>query len=387
MTIFSIAYKDLKAKPLTAFLNLLLIAFGIAILTVLLLGSTQISDKLEQNSRDIDLVVGAKGSPLQLILSSIFYIDFPTGNIPLKDAEQLAQNPLVKRAVPLALGDNYNGYRIAGTDTSFINLYQLSLQKGRFWQKDFEVAVGQNVAAAAHLQVGSHFFGAHGLTGSSDIHKSHAYIVVGILKPQHNVTDNLVLTGLASIWRMHEKEEPKAEASENGKPEPFENGEREITSLLIQYRSPMSVILILFQIRSAYAQQTADDHNRLITPLWEMIAFSNYRHTYDSKQNWVPIFKPELKAFDHKLVLLPGYIIAVKAGMMHDLFMLSVLPVAQCAFCGAGSIPAMVEVHMRHAIEFTDHPVEFRGKLVLNSSGNLHSEFYLMDAEMVRVVN
>lgn len=258
MNIFSIAYKDLKANPLTAFLNLLLISFGIAILTVLLLGSTQIGDKLEQNSRDIDLVVGAKGSPLQLILSSIFYIDFPTGNIPLKDAEQLAHNPLVKRAVPLALGDNYNGYRIAGTDTSFINLYHLTLQKGKFWQKDFEVTVGPNVANAAHLHVGSRFFGAHGLTGSSDIHKSHAYIVVGILKPQHNVTDNIVLTNIASIWRMHEtKEEPKNEATGNGKPEPFENGEREITSLLIQYRSPMSVILFPRMVNQSTNMQAA----------------------------------------------------------------------------------------------------------------------------------
>lgn len=258
MNIFSIAFKDLKANPLTAFLNLLLITFGIAILTVLLLGSTQISDKLEQNSRDIDLVVGAKGSPLQLILSSIFYIDFPTGNIPLKDAEKLAHNPLIKRAVPLALGDNYNGYRIAGTDTSFISLYHLSLQKGKFWKKDFEVTVGQNVAAAAHLQVGSHFFGAHGLTGSSDIHKSHAYIVTGILKPQYNVTDNIVLTNVSSIWRMHEtKEEPKNEVPGNGKPEPFENGEREITSLLIQYRSPMSVILFPRMVNQSTNMQAA----------------------------------------------------------------------------------------------------------------------------------
>ncbi len=258
MNIFSISYKDLKANPLNALLNLLLISFGITILTVLLLASTQIGDKLDQNSKDIDLVVGAKGSPLQLILSSIFYIDFPTGNIPLKDAQKLARNPLVKRAVPLALGDNYNGYRIAGTDTSFISLYQLSLEKGKFWQQDFEVTVGQNVATAAHLKVGSRFFGAHGLTGSSDIHKSHAYIVTGILKPQHNVTDNIVLTNVASVWKMHEQpEEHKEKAAGNGKPEPFENGEKEITSLLIQYRSPMSIILFPRMVNQSTNMQAA----------------------------------------------------------------------------------------------------------------------------------
>ncbi|WP_419802845.1 hypothetical protein [Mucilaginibacter sp.] len=147
------------------------------------------------------------------------------------------------------------------------------------------------------------------------------------------------------------------------------------------------IILILFQCTSSFAQQTTDEHNRLITPLWQMIAFSNYRHIYNSNKKLVPVFKPELKVFDHKTVVLPGYIIAVKAGMMHEMFMLSVLPVAQCAFCGAGSIPAMVEVHMHRPVEFTDRPVELRGILTLNNSGDLRSEFYLMDAEMLRVMN
>ncbi|RZL17541.1 MAG: ABC transporter permease, partial [Pedobacter sp.] len=108
MSPFKISWKNIWSKPLNAALNILLIAFGTAILTVLLLASTQIEDKLDKNSKDIDLVVGAKGSPLQLILSSIYYIDFPTGNIPMIEAKKLMKSPFVKRAVPLALGDNYN---------------------------------------------------------------------------------------------------------------------------------------------------------------------------------------------------------------------------------------------------------------------------------------
>ena len=130
MSPLKISFKSLASNPLTSLLNILLIAFGTGILTILLLASTQISNKLASNARDIDLVVGAKGSPLQLILSSIFYIDFPTGNIPLKDANALSRHRMVKRAVPLALGDSYEGFRIVGTDTSFINLYNLQLEKG-----------------------------------------------------------------------------------------------------------------------------------------------------------------------------------------------------------------------------------------------------------------
>lgn len=257
MNALQISIKDIKANRLSALLNLLLIAFGIAILTVLLLAGKQINDKLEKNAKDIDLVVGAKGSPLQLVLSSIYYIDFPTGNIPLKDAQQLAQNPLVKRAVPLALGDNYSGFRIVGTDTSFIHLYALTLQQGTFWSKDFEVSVGASVADKQHLLVGSKFYGAHGLAGNTDIHKTHAYVVTGILKPQGNVVDNLVLTNVASVWGMHEQAESPKKGPRPGEPEPFENGEKEITTLLIQYRSPMSVVLFPRMVNQSTNMQAA----------------------------------------------------------------------------------------------------------------------------------
>jgi putative ABC transport system permease protein len=257
MNALQITLKDIKANKLNALLNLLLIAFGIAILTVLLLAGKQVNDKLEKNAKDIDLVVGAKGSPLQLILSSIYYIDFPTGNIPLKDAQQLAANPLVKRAVPLALGDNYSGFRIAGTDTSFINLYALKLQSGRFWKNDFEVTVGSNVAIKQGLSIGSKFYGAHGLTGTTDVHKAHAYLVTGIIKRQDNVVDNLVLTNVSSVWGMHDHEETSHADRRPGEPEPFENEEKEITTLLIQYRSPMSVVLFPRMVNQSTNMQAA----------------------------------------------------------------------------------------------------------------------------------
>jgi putative ABC transport system permease protein len=253
MNILKISLKSLAANPLTAALNILLIAFGTGIIALLLLASTQIGQKLDNNSKDIDLVVGAKGSPLQLILSSIFYVDFPTGNILLKDADALAHNPLVKTAVPLALGDNYDGYRIAGTDSGFIKLYGLKLAAGRFWKNDFEVTVGSVVAESEHLKIGDHFYGAHGLTGNGDIHKNHAYTVTGILTPQGNVTDNIVLTNISSVWRMHETKE----VSTDGKPEAYESGEKEITSLLIQYRSPMSVILFPRMVNQTTNMQAA----------------------------------------------------------------------------------------------------------------------------------
>nr|WP_121273467.1 FtsX-like permease family protein [Pedobacter schmidteae] len=286
MSPLKISWKSLWSKPLSAALNIMLVAFGTGILTILLLASTQIGEKLDNNSKDIDLVVGAKGSPLQLILSSIYYIDFPTGNIPLKQAMELARSPFVKRAVPLALGDNYNGVRIVGTDSNFVSLYQLKTSAGKFWQKDFETTIGAGVAKSQGLKIGDTFYGAHGLTGSSDVHKSHQYTVSGILEPQGNVTDNLILTNVASVWKMHDDHGEEAHQHEEGEHHHHEEGEahdhgeehhqhnesadqsRELTSLLIQYRSPMSVAMfprLVNETTNMQAASPAQESTRLFS--------------------------------------------------------------------------------------------------------------------------
>lgn len=261
MSPLKISWKSLWSKPLSSALNMMLIAFGTGILTILLLASNQIAQKLDNNSKDIDLVVGAKGSPLQLILSSIYYIDFPTGNIPLKEAKELSRSPFVKRAVPLALGDNYNGTRIVGTDSNFVAIYKLKVQSGKLWAQDFETTIGASVAESQQLKVGDTFYGAHGLTSNSDVHKSHQYTVSGILAPQGNVTDNLILTNIASVWKMHDDHEEgegheHKEGESHHEEEHTEEG-KELTSLLIQYRSPMSVAIFPRMVNETTNMQAA----------------------------------------------------------------------------------------------------------------------------------
>ena len=119
MSMFSLVWNYLKAKPLNTVLNIILLALGIAMITVLLLFNNQLQVKISTNAKGIDLVVGAKGSPLQLILCNIFQIDFPTGNIKLSEAEKVVRHRMVKKAIPLALGDNYKGYRIVGTKRTY----------------------------------------------------------------------------------------------------------------------------------------------------------------------------------------------------------------------------------------------------------------------------
>lgn len=251
MSTVTLVWNYLKAKPLNTVLNIFLLALGIAVITVLLLFSKQLNEKISTNTKGIDLVVGAKGSPLQLILCNIFHIDFPTGNIKLNEAEQLSRHRLVKSAIPLALGDSYQNFRIIGTNRSYAELYQAEIDLGRWWAMNFEVVVGATAAKISKLKLGDSFSSAHGLVKEGQTHE-RMYIVKGILKPTHSVMDNLILTNVGSVWKVHEEHKDGIKKWIEGtkiiNPSSLvpavEAGDStlEITSLLIKYRNPLAVI-------------------------------------------------------------------------------------------------------------------------------------------------
>ncbi len=245
MNLLTLAWSYLKARPLTTALNVLLLALGVSVITVLILFTNQLEEKVTTNSKGVDLVVGAKGSPMQLILCSVFHVDFPTGNINLKEAERIARHPMVKKAIPLALGDSYRGFRIVGTRRDYATLYNAELAEGAWWDKHLEVTVGATAAQQLKLKVGAELVSAHGLTENGDEHEAHHYKVVGILKPSHTVLDQLLLTNVQSIWLAHDlaaSDTAGVKASTLVPGHPAGDSTREVTSLLIQYRNPLAVI-------------------------------------------------------------------------------------------------------------------------------------------------
>jgi putative ABC transport system permease protein len=177
--------------------------FGVGVISLLLLLNNQIEQQLQSNLRGIDMVVGAKGSPLQLILSSVYHIDNPTGNIPYKEANKLDKNPLVDFTIPLSFGDSYNGYRIVGTTHQYTELYEVSLKEGRLWNRSLEVVLGSTVAEIHQLKIGDTFYGTHGLVEGGHVHDDYAYEVVGILKASYSTLDQLILTKSESVWKVH----------------------------------------------------------------------------------------------------------------------------------------------------------------------------------------
>ena len=206
MNISRLSWQNLISNPLNTTLSLLLMTLGVGIISLLFLLNNQIEQQLQANLRGVDMVVGSKGSPLQLILSSIYHIDSPTGNIPYSEAVKIDNNSLVDLTVPLSYGDSYNGFRIVGTTHQYPKLYEMSLKEGRFWSRSLEVVLGSTVAQIHQLKIGDTFYGTHGLIEGGHVHDEYAYEVVGIFNPSHTILDQLILTNTQSVWQVHNHE-------------------------------------------------------------------------------------------------------------------------------------------------------------------------------------
>jgi putative ABC transport system permease protein len=230
-----LAWRYLWSSPLTTALNLLLLTLGLAAVTFVLRASAQVEAGLRRDLAGIDLVVGAKGSPMQIMLAGVFHLDSPTGNIPLATLELLKQQPLVAQAVPLSLGDSFHGYRIAGTTPEYIDLYGGRIAQGVAWAKPMQAVLGAEVAQKAGLKVGDHFAGSHGLADGGGAHDDHQFEIVGVLAASGSVLDRLVLTDIASVWEVHGDPHDAHDADDE---------KREITLALVRYRSPLAAVML-----------------------------------------------------------------------------------------------------------------------------------------------
>lgn len=206
MNILSLSWQNLRTRPLETLMAVVLFTLGIGLIVLLLLINTQFEEKLQNNVKNLHLVVGAKGGKLQMILSSVYQIDAPTGNIPLKEAQFLLKNQMIETAIPLALGDSYKGFHIVGTDHKYPQHYEGKIASGKLFFREMEVCIGAEVARKTGLKIGDTFFGAHGLeTEGLHRHEEHAYKVVGIFAISHTVLDQVLLTRVESVWKVHEK--------------------------------------------------------------------------------------------------------------------------------------------------------------------------------------
>ncbi|MFN7045185.1 MAG: ABC transporter permease [Flavobacterium sp.] len=280
--IAKLAWKNIWFKPLNTILSVVLLTSSVAIITTLVLVEKQFEEKFSSNIDGVDLVMGAQGSPLQLILSSVYQVDSPTGNISYDSAKVWMQHPFVQKAIPLAFGDNYRGYKILGTTPDYLEKYGAEISEGKLFEKNFEVVIGSDIAQKLSLKIGDEFFGSHGDAAEGEVHDHYGYKVVGIAKPTGKVVDNLILCTIPSVWQMHgshgEEENPAHGEEGHVHVEGEEHHEEvdmtldepgmEITAVLLKFRNKMGIVTwprIIAQNTKMQVASPAIEVNRLFS--------------------------------------------------------------------------------------------------------------------------
>ena len=264
MNIFKLSFKNIFHKPVGTILSIVLLTLAVGIISILIHVNSSIQNQMNNNLKGVDMVVGAKGSPLQLILSSVYHVDSPTGNISLADANSITNNRMVKNSTKLSFGDNFKGFKIVGTEKNFLELYNCKFENGRVWEKSLEAVVGKKAAEILNLKIGDEFISTHGLGDYGESHEDSKFKVVGVLDYSGSVADQLILTSLERVWDIHnehdhnhdhdeehdydhddEHDHDHDEDHDHDHDEEHENGdedEKEITSILIKFDSPMNII-------------------------------------------------------------------------------------------------------------------------------------------------
>lgn len=271
MNSFTLALASIRSRPLHALLCMTSVAAGIALLCAVFLFSQSVASGFVRNAQGIDIVVGSKGSPLQLVLSSVYHADIPAGNIDIHEYEELKRNPRIKQAIPLALGDSYKGFRMVGTTPEYIELYSAEFKDGNVFAAPFETVAGANTG----LSVGDKIAVTHGFSADGDdVHDDELYTITGVLKTNGTVLDKLLVSAFKSVQQLHAGHGHHAHheiGDEEHEEEHHHEDEvvldQQITSILLKVRSPIDLMNMPRQINN-------DSDIMAAVPSYEMARFT-----------------------------------------------------------------------------------------------------------------
>jgi putative ABC transport system permease protein len=307
MNLFKIILKNMRQRALATWLTTISVALGVALTVAILLIRHGIEDRFQQATLGYEMVVGAKGSPLQLVLNTVYNLDVSPGNIRWTVFEKLRADKRVKLAVPFSVGDNYKGFRIIGTTDAWLKEFEFApgrpfkLAEGRVFQFDekslkeafeesaqrareriarekgeeppkeikheaegekhavSEAVIGSTAAQETGLKVGETFIAAHGVEQSTEakLHAENPWRVVGILAPTHTANDRAIFINLDSFYHIegHEIREKKSGASEQ-KPRVEEGKDNDpdpgqVSSVVLKLRSPIHALPLYREINDS----------------------------------------------------------------------------------------------------------------------------------------
>ena len=243
MSALTLAFAYLQRRWGQALLSILVGALGITAVATAIAGFDALPEAAERSWGGVDLVIGPKGSPLDLVLCCALHISDPQGLVSETAAMKAASHPLVRAATPIALGDNVNGWRIVGTSPQILRIYHARFVQGGVWSHPLEAVLGASAARALNLKVGDSFVGAHGLAMGGELHSQFPYKIVGILAPTGSTLDRLVICDIETVRYIHKKHEEE-EAAETGASESTVNLPDAATAVIASYRSPAAAMLL-----------------------------------------------------------------------------------------------------------------------------------------------
>jgi putative ABC transport system permease protein len=304
MNLVKIVIKNMRQRALATWLTGASVMLGVALAVAILLIKQGVQQRFEQGTLGYEMVVGAKGSPLQLVLNVVYNLDISPGNISWKLFERLRDDNRVKLAVPFSVGDNYKGFRIVGTTDTFFKDFEFEpgrkpeLAAGRIFnfsedalksafqeaadrarereakergeevkpapepahvERPFEAVVGSTVAQEAGLAVGQTFIAAHGVQPSAEAkeHTENPWTVVGILQPTHTAVDRAIYINLDSFYHIegHELRGPTAPEKPEEKDNDPDPGQ--VSSIVLKLRSPITAFGLYREINDREDAQAA----------------------------------------------------------------------------------------------------------------------------------
>lgn len=211
MILLSLAYRSLKNRRLTSLLTLLSLALSVSLWVGIEHLRNGARESFSNTISQTDLIVGARGAPLQLLLYTVFHIGTPTANVTYESYEKFKNHRAVLWTIPISLGDSHRGFRVVGTNEDFYRHYrfrqdrQIEFANGRAPNDVFELALGSEVATRLGYDLGNRIVVTHGISGTSGImdHDDKPFTVAGILKPTRTPIDRALFVTLEGIEAMH----------------------------------------------------------------------------------------------------------------------------------------------------------------------------------------
>ncbi len=208
MSLLKLIFSNLKYNKFTSIILILAVAVAVTLLTSVASINTGVEEGSLSRLENYEMIVGAQGSPFQLVLSTLYHYETPAGNINYELYEMIKDNPDLNNVVPISLGDNYAGYRIIGTTENYFLKYNgldNAIKDGKTFKEANEVVIGYNVAEDMELSIGDTFYSIHGFSADDGhIHDDFEFEVTGILEKTNSSDDYYIFANYEAYWLLHD---------------------------------------------------------------------------------------------------------------------------------------------------------------------------------------